>query len=415
MNSNHYLTAVGIVAMSSLLSASAAIELVTPANDSVVQLLPEVQRVVLVKDFEERLQLSVKHKEEGDYIRWHQGLPLKLSWRCTETEKGPWEVLIGKKPDLSDAKQYLFRRGKIDQATGREISGSEVPGEITVTIPLANLEIATRYYWKVTSDLTCGFFGHSRANRCENAAPMHVSSIGTFTTEDLAPRWIKIDGNVGNFRDLGGRIGLDGRRVKQGMLYRSQGLNDNSTDGCTRGRNRLTVEDVDLLVGQLGIKTDHDLRGPGEVAGMTGSPLGDKVKWVHRSSECYVGIFGDGGKKIMAENFRLYCDETNYPILFHCIGGADRTGALAYVLNGVLGVSQRELETDWEITFYPFIPYKNDDGSLKWNSEQHFRDGFSKYGDENSTWTDRIVLYLKDCGITDAEIAKFRDIMLEKK
>lgn len=27
-------------------------------------------------------------------------------------------------------------------------------------------------------------------------------------------------------------------------------------------------------------------------------------------------------------------------------------------------------------------------------------------------WNDRVVLYLKDCGITDAEIAAFRGIML---
>ena len=30
-----------------------------------------------------------------------------------------------------------------------------------------------------------------------------------------------------------------------------------------------------------------------------------------------------------------------------------------------------------------------------------------------AVWNDRIVLYLKDCGITDEEIAAFRKLMLE--
>ena len=31
----------------------------------------------------------------------------------------------------------------------------------------------------------------------------------------------------------------------------------------------------------------------------------------------------------------------------------------------------------------------------------------------NGSWNDCIVLYLKDCGVTDEEISKFRRLMLE--
>ena len=115
------------------------------------------------------------------------------------------------------------------------------------------------------------------------------------------------------------------------------------------------------------------------------------------------------GKKIRHDAYW----RKSLPVAFHCIGGSDRTGALAYVLNGVLGVSRQELETDWESTFYPNIPdqcHPNEPDF--WCRESHFNDGFSKYGDANTTWNDRIVLYLKDCGITDAEIETFRKIML---
>ncbi len=116
----------------------------------------------------------------------------------------------------------------------------------------------------------------------------------------------------------------------------------------------------------------------------------------------------------MAKNFRVFLDRRNYPILFHCIGGADRTGALGYVLNGVLGVCRRELETDWESTFYPNIPDQcHPNEPDYWCRESHFNVGFSKYGDEKASWNERIVLYLKDCGISDAEIETFRGIMLK--
>ena len=153
------------------------------------------------------------------------------------------------------------------------------------------------------------------------------------------------------------------------------------------------------------------MRSPGETADLAESPLGKDVRFILRSSQCYKGIFSDQGKKVMAENFRVFCDRRNYPIYFHCIGGADRTGALAYVMNGVLGVSRHEMETDWESTFYPRIPDESKDPDF-WCRESHFNDGIGKYGDADTPWNDRVVLYLKDCGITAEEIEAFRAIML---
>ena len=36
-----------------------------------------------------------------------------------------------------------------------------------------------------------------------------------------------------------------------------------------------------------------------------------------------------------------------------------------------------------------------------------------KYGKDGDTWQRRIELYLMDCGITEAEIARLRSILLE--
>jgi len=117
------------------------------------------------------------------------------------------------------------------------------------------------------------------------------------------------------------------------------------------------------------------------------------------------------GKKAMSENFRVFCDKENYPIYFHCAGGADRTGSLAYILMGVLGVSKHDVEVEWELTFYPRLSELDCDRS-HWRSMLHFDDGIAAYGAADTPFTRRIELYLLDCGVTQEEIERFRSIML---
>ena len=396
----------------------AAIELISPLSESVVRIVPDVQRHILTNEtFDARKRILQEDRKGKRWLRgagdWRRASPFVVEWRTTGTESGKWEILLAKKPDYSDARTFLIPAAEIDPVTGRELRHGKPIEKYEFRVPCANLEVATRYYLKVTSSIHCDHC-YRRSCSCRNRKPSSVAEC-SFVTEDLAPRWIAVEGRVGNFRDLGGRIGLNGKRVRQGLIYRSQGLNDNSLDGYNHvpGRNRLTVEDVKMLTGELGIRTDLDLRSKLETAWMEASPLGERVRFVNRPSCAYKDIFGEQGKRAMAENFREFCNKANYPILFHCIGGADRTGALAYVLNGVLGVSRRELETDWESTFYPSIPdIDNANDPDHWQKESHLTNGFCRYGDSNSSWCERIVCYLKDCGVTEAEIVAFRGIML---
>ena len=389
----------------------AALEPVSPVGDETVPLLPEVQKKVLaLPTLAERIAFFEENPSARTCACWRVSQPLVLCCRTTEGECGPWGITIGKKPDLSDARVFYTWNAKVDAATGRAGAAEASGPLVRLEVADANLELATRYYWKVRNCRVCGFGCHPK-HGCVACTNRPETVISSFVTEGLAPRWIAVEGRVGNIRDLGGRRGLGGRRIPQGMIYRGQGLNDNSISGDIRGRNRLMVEDVAYLTDTLGIKTDLDLRGPGETADLGVSPLGPRVRLVKRSSQCYRDIFNAVGKRNMAENFREFCDRGNYPIYFHCIGGADRTGALAYVLEAVLGVCRQELETDWESTFYPNVPDANPDPNF-WCRESHFNDGFGGYGDAKTPWNDRVVLYLKDCGITDAEIAAFRGIML---
>ncbi|MCR5750701.1 MAG: tyrosine-protein phosphatase [Kiritimatiellae bacterium] len=270
---------------------------------------------------------------------------------------------------------------------------------------LRNPEIARHYTWSASSPL----------GRVD----------GDFHTSPEPPRLVKIPG-VPNVRDLGGWIGLDGRRVRQGMAFRSAGLNDNpdflsvtGSDGKAvqlgwghwekkAGKSRLTPETCFYVTNTLGVRTDLDLRSAGEVADMTGSPAGPSVKWVHVSSSGYADIFTKWGRESFARCFRLFLDERNYPIVFHCIGGQDRTGTLAMVLNGVLGVSEEDLCKDWMATAFQ-------NPEIGWfNYSKRYAPCLERFRKERgSTFTEKAELYILSCGFTRSDIERFRSIMLE--
>lgn len=377
------------------LAAQSSIVPVYPVNGETVNVQTKEELAVSRhRGYKDRLAEVRANKDsfgKDKNKKWRIAPPVELKWKTTEKEHGPWKIMISKSPDFKNPVVYCERHA------GKEKTAS---GDIrTFKAERHNLEVGRTYWWKVVS---------GTKKKAKESKP------ATFKTADTPPRWIAIEGRVANIRDIGGWKTEDGKRVRQGLVFRGQGLNDNSANGAVKGRNRLMVEDRDYLVGTLGIKTDLDLRSGRETADMTTSPLGKEVKFVHHSSEHYQRIFNKAGKKTMAKNFRVFTDEKNYPVYFHCIAGADRTGALAYTLLGVLGVSQSDASIDWEYTFYPWMPELQKGFSKKyWRREQHLENGFKKYGNENSSFKERAELYLLDCGITKQEIEKFRSIMLE--
>ena len=157
----------------------------------------------------------------------------------------------------------------------------------------------------------------------------------------------------------------------------------------------------------LGIRTDLDLRSDRECFGMTGSPFGPEVTWLHVSSSAYGGIQKESGKKAFAKVFRAFLDADRYPIVFHCIAGADRTGSLAFVLEALLGMDEDELYKDWEVTGFQ-------KSKLDFRHETRFDKlvkGFDIY--PGATIHERVVAFVKSCGFTDADIARFRELVLE--
>lgn len=215
------------------------------------------------------------------------------------------------------------------------------PDAITVTskkseVTVYNLKINQEYSWKVTANYKGISFDSEEA---------------TFTTSSLGPRNMKVDG-VENVRDLGGYTLSNGDLYKQGLIYRCAELN-----GDKDGLSKPTKEGKRILLEDLGIKSEIDLRTTlsfapkpeDEVCGITSSPLGDTVKY--KSLPMIFGgtnIFDNNNNKDNIKAFFEYlADESNYPMVFHCVRGTDRTGALAFVIGAMCGVSKEVLMKDY--------------------------------------------------------------------
>ena len=237
--------------------------------------------------------------------------------------------------------------------------------------------------------------------------------------DPIARRKVEWQG-MGNVRDLGGLPGLGGRRVRKGRIYRSDGLNRNAayripstkkalpkSEWKGPGAPRIKPEAAKHVVETLGVKTDLDLRTDAETFGMTGSPLGEKVRWVHIPSSEYNGIVKGKGRDAFIADFKVFLDEANYPIVFHCIAGADRTGSLACILNGLLGVDADLLHRDWQ---YTWAGRKKPQRAPETRWER-LMTGLSAF--EGATLNAKIENFVLSCGFTADDIAKFRKLMLE--
>ncbi len=355
----------------SVLSAKVALK--SPADGETVALLNDRAKDFYSKSAAETDAIIRDKSEREKIVKTFGGgfKPVKFEW---EGDGKKYLLEISENPDFENPQKF----------TARKISFAVIK----------NLKIAQKYYWRVSN--------------IDDPSAKDVSQVRAFTTEDKAPRIMRIKGAT-NVRDLGGRIGLDGRRVRQNMAFRGTGLNANSKDGITHGKPFIKKEGVDFMVNVLKIKTDLDVRSKKEVADMSASPLGEKVRWVNKSSVCYGGLFTDTGKKNYADLFRFFADKNNYPIYFHCIGGADRTGSIAFMLNAVLGVADAELEKDWKTTVFA-------DKNIDFVAEPRFHvllKGFDSYGKEGDSYSVKVVNYLKSAGITQEEIDRFRNFMLE--
>lgn len=228
------------------------------------------------------------------------------------------------------------------------------------------------------------------------------SKAGTLKPLDFL-RWIRTTAGATawNVRDLGGWA-CDGGTVKYGLLIRG---------------GKLSAEDRAVLVGEMGIQHDLDLRGreggdSGDEPEMTESPLGSDV-WYTRTQQ--YAWYALTPVATWQAYFRCVIDAVTHrePVYFHCTAGADRTGTLACVLEGILGMSQSDIDKDYELT--TFYSGSGSDATARRRNESDWKGLINAIKSvSGDTFRDKCVHFaVGTCGISMADINAFRAAMID--
>ena len=282
-------------------------------------------------------------------------VPVELTWSDTKAAGQSYTITLSKNRDLSDPMMF-------------------VSAECSVSI--SNLEIGRTYYWQVTDG--------------EN-----TSQLFTFTTA-MTPRFFSVEG-VSNFRDMGGYYTVDGKRVKQGLVFRSAYLHESTTEA------------KDFMVNSLGIKTELDLRGSGEATFASGV-----VKRRVIGMMWYGGVLAQENFFTTRHTIAFFADPNNYPILFHCHVGRDRTGTTSVLLLGLLGVDEETILKEHYSSYFSALGYCDPGEYLIQVGYIHeLLDGLKEYAPAGATLQEQIEGYLLHIGVTQAEIDSIRSILLE--
>ena len=171
-----------------------------------------------------------------------------------------------------------------------------------------------------------------------------ASDIYEFTTGDY-PRVLSF-GGIANVRDIGGYMTSYGVRTKQGLLYRGYYIDDGNPS--SHGKN-YTEETGRINSEVLKIGVELDLQKSSETGGRTKSALsGAEYKCLTLVS--YENFLGQASYQNLPAVLDLIANADQKHVYFHCWGGADRTGMLAFFINAICGVSYTDLIEDFEIT-----------------------------------------------------------------
>ena len=320
------------------------------------------------------------------------GIELKFEVK-PEAEADSYKVLVSEDETFKDYKEI--------ETTGNSVN-------------INNLLVNKEYYWKVVTD-------------------DKESEVASFKTGDY-PRWMTCRSLTGeeegrgiyNVRDLGGYMTESGQRVKQGLVYRGGEITTMSSSGhyntITEVAKKAFREDMGMVGG-----IELDLRGTSDISdGYKACAFAENgdIDYVMHAIKSYEETFTKTRSEV-APIFEILKEADTKPVYFHCFGGADRTGTIGFLLNGLLGVSYEDLVIDFELTSYSSINNEHIRNHLDGHQHNYDRwpalinqiktDTTGGYAwDKDALLMDNIENFLvQACSVPKDTIDTIRDIMLE--
>ena len=388
------------------------IKLVSPSKDEEIQITPKpLMDYINAKTEKEQIEAISKAKETQN-----------KDLTCTSV-KLSWE-----KDGSANYTVYLADNENFENAIEVKISS------LSSSYLAENLIPNTTYYWKVKGTKT-----------------KDTSEVSTFKTVGTSVRFIKASGAY-NIRDLGGWKAGE-KTIRYGKLFRGSLLNNLNNWADLDENGKKVFNDT------LKIQTEIDLR-------TTGKDDGEQKECIFNPSKKYIqaqlgqynrildpesfaqangmnsyhdlatsdynkAISNDGiSVKSLREIFETLSDEKNYPVYFHCNAGADRTGTLAYLIEGLLGVTYEDTVRDFELTSFSKFGerlrskldgdhfddsgvYQDASGDNYVAFEKMHNDILKYYGDEKNDFSLAIENYLtRYVNIPSSQIAKVKEILL---
>ena len=236
-----------------------------------------------------------------------------------------------------------------------------------------------------------------------------IVAQGSFRTTGSVHQ-VYFEPSVRNCRDLGGWKTIDGKTVTYRKVYRG---------GRVDGKycNNAGKEEIRAC----GIKAELDLREAEDVPSK--SPIGNDFAFCAPGFPGgYRGMLRDYAPGIKQSfEFVVDCLRQDKPVFFHCAAGRDRTGTMAIVLLGVLGVSEGDISKDYELTYFApadwsmwtskdpdhYLHTRTQEGSFVAACQYLWSQGGS------STFSACVEKYLTGIGVKKQDIDDFRTMMLE--
>ena len=334
--------------------ASSSIQLLSPGRNAYVTVTNKK-----IQTWWDQYEMN-KTPRKSKMKEYSRPEPLVFKWKKSGLRKCSYELSVSTSPDFRDARIIHTREN---------------------SHKLYNLFTGEKYYWRV---------------RSISGSDERISPTGVFYTKECA-RTIRIKGAY-NIRDIGGYLTSSGKEVKQGLIYRSGDFDKIKSEG--KGTIRT-----------LGIRTQLDVRRAKE--GKAGKKTTPVENYYRLRGVQYKSIWkNEKRKRRILRIMKVFADEDNYPIIMHCTYGRDRTGTLAFLINGLLGVSKKDLYRDYEMTTMSRLSSLHPRRKIrKFNA---LYKGMLKYEDPALSLQDNIKEYLVDIGMTREEISNIEEIMLEE-